>query len=95
MLWYFKNAILLYTTTHLKKGEFLMRNFLANVPEQAVGMIYMLSGLLILLDTLSIIHASVLIIIIALLAIAHGFYMAQGPRIVSKLLENVHINKKR
>jgi hypothetical protein len=72
-----------------------MHDFLTSLPEQTLGIIYMVLGTLILLDSMGIIHVHILVIIIALLAIANGFFLVHGPKKLQHLLDRVQIKHKK
>jgi hypothetical protein len=72
-----------------------MQNFTKNLPEPVIGLLYVFLSIVILLDAMGAIHATLLVIPAAFLGLWYGFILLQGPQTVRNLLERVQINGKR
>jgi hypothetical protein len=77
-----------------KKKESVMQAFMKDLPEPFFGLVCIAFGLIILLDAVGAIHANLLVIVGALIALWYGFVLVQGPKKIRRLLERVHINNK-
>jgi|GEM_PF-5675208 len=71
-----------------------MSNILQTMPDYVIGLILLIFGGLVLLDTWGFIQAGFLIQIGALVAIWYGFMLLNGPKRLKMLLEKVQLPRK-
>jgi hypothetical protein len=79
--------------TYNKKRGY-MKNFTSNLPEPFLGLIYILFSIVILLDAIGAIHATLLVVVGACLGWWYGFLLIQGPKKIRNLLGRIQINNK-
>lgn len=64
-----------------------MSNPLQTMPDNVIGLILLVFGGVVLLDSWGVIHAGILIQIGAVIALWYGFMLVHGPRRLRALLE--------